>query len=217
MLFDRKYKTPINHKKVRRIKRDLSLFTTIRRKSKFRAIYTKGQEHCAVPNLVGRKFSNPNLILVDITEMRIANGQKSFVFAMKNALTREIVGLEVSSRPTMELARKPVERFLKANRGEFLFHSDQGTHFTVQSFRSLLKNHGVRQSMSRKGNCHDNAPIESFFGHLKDEIDYRHCQNVKELEKTLRKYVDYYNLQRPQWDLDRKTPAEARVALGLVY
>ena len=67
--------------------------------------------------------------------------------------------------------------------------------------------------MSRKGNCLDNSPIESFFGHLKDEVDYKNCKNVREVRLKIKKYVDYYNNQRPQWGLKKKTPTEARVKL----
>lgn len=217
MLFERKYKRAINHKKVRRIKRDLKLETLIRRKSKFRAVFASGEEHTVAPNLVQRKFLDPQLVLVDLTEMRIKSGQKSYVFAMKNALTREIVGLDVACKPTVELVTNTVKAFLDHASDSYTLHSDQGAHFTCTEYRKLLKDSMIVQSMSRKANCLDNAPIESFFGHLKDEIDYKQCESVGELRRLLKAYVNYYNNERPQWDLKRKTPAEARVDLGLVY
>lgn len=217
MLFERKFKKKINLKKIRRIKKDFNLVTRIRRRNKFRMINVEGQEHMVVQNLVKRNFINPNLILVDITEMKIMGGQKSYVFAMKNALTREIVGLEVSSRPSVALVTETVRNFLAGSRNRYIFHSDQGVHFTCGDYRKLLQKADAIQSMSRKGNCLDNAPIESFFGHMKDEIDYKRCRNVNELKRKLKRYVEYYNYDRPQWSLERKTPAEARVELGLVY
>lgn len=217
MLFERKFKKRINLKKVRRIKRDFNLVTGVRRKSKFRMVNVEGQEHKAVLNLVNRNFEDPNLILVDITEMRIMGGQKSYVFAMKNALTREIVGHGVSATPNVAMVTETVETFLKAATARYMIHSDQGVHFTCGDYRNLLKKSGVVQSMSRKGNCLDNAPIESFFGHMKDEVDFKRCRDVDELRRKLKSYVEYYNYERPQWSLERKTPAEARVELGLVY
>ncbi len=217
MLFERKFGRPINHKKVRRIKRDHNLLTRIRRKSKFRAIQAKGQEHAVAPNLVQRKFLDPQLVLVDLTEMRIRGGQKSYVFAMKNALTREIVGLDVAANPSVALVTKTVRSFLEGATNSYILHSDQGTHFTSGEYRKVLQDLKMTQSMSRRGNCLDNAPIESFFGHLKDEIEYKECRSIEELRRLLKDYMNYYNYERPQWDLERKTPAEARVELGLVY
>ncbi len=217
MLFERKFKRRINVKKVRRIKRDFKLVTRIRRKSKFRMINIEGQEHKAVPNLVNRNFEDSNLILVDITEMKIMGGQKSYIFAMKNALTREIVGHAVSANPSVKLVTETVETFLKAATTRYVIHSDQGVHFTCGDYRNLIRKADAIQSMSRKGNCLDNAPIESFFGHMKDEVDYKSCRSVNELRRKLNSYVEYYNYERPQWGLERKTPAEARVQLSLVY
>ena len=71
--------------------------------------------------------------------------------------------------------------------------------------------------MSRKGNCLDNSPIESFFGHLKDEVGFGSCKTFAEVKKKIEKYMDYYNNERPQWGMERKTPAEAGVALSLVF
>jgi transposase InsO family protein len=217
MLFERKFKKRINLKKVRRIKRDFSLITRVRRKNKFRMALIEGQEHKSVQNLVKRNFENPNLLLIDITEMRIMGGQKSYVVAMKNALTREIVGHGVSAKPSVALVTGTVDNFLKRATNSYMIHSDQGVHFTCGDYRNLLREADVIQSMSRKGNCLDNAPIESFFGHMKDEVDYKSCRNVNELRRKLKSYIQYYNYERPQWSLERKTPAEARVQLGLVY
>jgi len=217
MAFERRFKRAINHKKVLRIKRDFNLLTLIRRRNKYRAVFVKGQEHIVAPNLVQRNFMDPNLVLVDLTEMRLKGGQKSYVFAMKNALTREIVGLEVAANPSVSLVTKTVRTFLSNASFGYTLHSDQGTHFTSGEYRKTLRELNSIQSMSRKGNCLDNAPIESFFGHMKDEVDYKNCRSVEELRSVLKVYVEYYNKERPQWDLERKTPAEARVDLGLVY
>jgi len=91
-----------------------------------------------------------------------------------------------------------------------LIHSDQGFHYTSPEYIAKIKRLNMVQSMSRKGNCIDNAPVESFFGHFKDEVDYKNCQTYEELEALTRNYMDYYNNGRRQWDLKKMTPVEYR-------
>lgn len=87
-------------------------------------------------------------------------------------------------------------------------HSDQGIHYTSIDFQKLLKDKGLRQSMSRRGNCWDNAPQESFFGHMKDEIDISRCNTFNDLKAVIDDYIDYYNNERYQWDLAKLSPSE---------
>lgn len=87
-----------------------------------------------------------------------------------------------------------------------ILHSDQGCHYTSISLRQLLKDKELRQSMSRRGNCWDNAPQESFFGHMKDEIHLNNCQSFEELLQEVDNYMDYYNNDRYQWNLSRLSP-----------
>ena len=89
-------------------------------------------------------------------------------------------------------------------------HSDQGSHYTSPSFQSLLKELKLDQSMSRKGNCWDNAPQESFFGHMKDEVDFKTCSTFEELQIEIDKYIEYYNNYRYQWNLKKMSPAQYR-------
>ncbi len=89
-------------------------------------------------------------------------------------------------------------------------HSDQGSHYTSPKFQKLLKYYKLGQSISRRGNCWDNAPQESFFGHMKDEIDYKNCMTLSDLEKVINKYMKYYNNHRYQWNLKKLTPVEYR-------
>ena len=91
-----------------------------------------------------------------------------------------------------------------------LIHSDQGSHYTSPKFQKLLKHYNLGQSMSRRGNCWDNAPQESFFGHMKDEIDYKSCTTLSQLEKVIDKYMKYYNNHRYHWNLKKLTPVEYR-------
>jgi transposase InsO family protein len=91
-----------------------------------------------------------------------------------------------------------------------LFHSDQGFHYTHPYFQSQLRKLGCIQSMSRKWNCIDNAPTESFFGHMKDELDLSLCGSLQDVEKTIENYIFYYNHWRPQWSRKKMTPVQYR-------
>ena len=91
---------------------------------------------------------------------------------------------------------------------ETLIHSDQGCHYTSKKFRQIVKDAELRQSMSRRGNCWDNAPQESFFGHMKDEIDLSGCTAFEQVRAILDDWIDYYNNDRYQWQLAKLSPNE---------
>lgn len=93
---------------------------------------------------------------------------------------------------------------------EALFHSDQGMHYTHPNIRLLVREAGFQQSMSRKGNCWDNASMETFFSHMKDELDYKSCASLDELRARVDEYMEYYNSGRYQWTLKNMTPDEFR-------
>ncbi len=219
MDLERKHGLVVNTKKIRRVKRDYGLVTKRRSPKKFRAIFLSGDESRVAPNAVKRDFDSSDNIFVDITELRMRGGQKAYLYAAKRGGTREIVAFEVSTSPSIEMVVAATEKFLDKLLwpNKITLHSDQGVHFTCGRFRNLLARYGVRQSMSRKGNCLDNAFIESFFGHLKDELRHRDCRDIQELRSRLKTYIEYYNTRRPQWSLKRKTPAEAGVQISLVY
>lgn len=224
MAFERKYKKPINHKKIRRIKRKFNLIAKVRRRSKFRAVFKTGEESKVALNFVQRNFSPPKneiILSTDITELRYANGQKAYLSAVKDLRTKEIVTHSISAHPSIELAvgKLPyvLNKLSMRLRRKIIIHSDQGGQYTSPNYLKQIESLGATVSMSRKGNCLDNAPIESFFGHLKDEADYKTCKNLKELQHCIRTYIKYYNFERPQWGLERKTPAEAGVNISLVF
>ena len=93
---------------------------------------------------------------------------------------------------------------------EVLIHSDQGCHYTSVRFRELINSYQLRQSMSRRGNCWDNAPQESFFGHMKDELADRieNWQNIDDIRADIDDWIDYYNNDRGQWNLGKLSPNE---------
>ena len=108
----------------------------------------------------------------------------------------------------LETVNQMVEKHKVSLTTETLIHSDQGCHYTSCSFIQLVKDKGLRQSMSRKGNCWDNAPQESFFGHMKEEIDLRDCEKYSEVKRIIDDWMDYYNNERYQWQLAKLAPNE---------
>nr|WP_053075112.1 IS3 family transposase [Ornithinibacillus californiensis] len=91
-----------------------------------------------------------------------------------------------------------------------ILYSDQGVHYTNPEFQKKAKELKLTQSMCRKVNCWDNAPMESLFGHFIDEVEYKHCRNFKELQQVVDSYIDVYNNRRYQWGLEKMTPVQYR-------
>ena len=114
----------------------------------------------------------------------------------------------------MDIVYKTVEKLKEATSNQFhpeaILHSDQGFHYTHSLFQEKIKKLGIIQSMSRKGNCWDNAPIESFFGHFKDEVEYKECENLCELKELVDSSIEEYNHHRYQWGLKKMTPSQYR-------
>ena len=128
--------------------------------------------------------------------------------------TNEILAYNLSNSLAIELVTETVDKLVstesfKLHKDAFI-HSDQGVHYTSPRFQNLLKQNNLGQSMSRKGNCWDNAPQESFFGHMKDEIDYKSCNEFEELQIMVDDYMDYYNNFRCQWNLKKLNPVQFR-------
>lgn len=110
----------------------------------------------------------------------------------------------------LPLVLKTLEKLNKKDFNGALLHSDQGWHYTHPTYIKQLLDLTITQSMSRKGNCIDNAPMESFFGHMKDEIEYADCESLDDLRKRIDEYMYYYNHKRPQWNKNKMTPIQYR-------
>ena len=173
MIIERKEGLIFNKKKIARIKKKYKLETVIRRKNVFRKFAKKQQEHEVCANLLDRNFTQEKcdqVYSIDITQVKY-NQKKAYIAAVKDLYTKEIVSKTVSHRIDINLTNKAIDGAIKKlsdkQKENLLIHSDQGFHFTHFSYRKKLEENGITQSMSRKGNCLDNAPIESFFGILK--------------------------------------------------
>lgn len=206
---------PMNLKKVRRLMKKYGLFCPIRKPNPYKKMMKALEQSTIAPNLLERRFREfgPRVVLLtDITYLFYANHQKCYLSSIKDAYTKEILAWVLSISMEEDFVLETVNMLLTNHKKELnteaLVHSDQGIHYKVVLFKDLLKDNSLRQSMSRKANCWDNAPQESFHGHLKDEIDLNKCQTFEEVKNMIENYIDYYNNERPQWGLAKLTPSE---------
>lgn len=202
----------INHKKIARIKSEYGLITMIRRRNPYKNLPTS--ENTSVQNLLKRNFITPlpdNVYSTDMTYLFYGGGQKAYLSATKDLATNEIISYRLMRTPSIacftEEFKELLERLPISSRKSLIVHSDQGFQYTHPNFRFLLKELGVTQSMSRRGNCYDNAPIESFFGHLKDFLNLKSCKTFDEVSSEVNEAMKFYNYERPQLALNKKPPA----------
>jgi putative transposase len=211
------FNTNYNLKRIGRIMRKYNIVCPIRRANPYRKIMKATQEHTIVPNLLNRQFKQgaPGKVLVtDITYLYYSKGQKAYLSTILDGSTSEVLAYYVSTNLKIDIVTETLN-LLKKNRKVrldkgALIHSDQGVHYTSPIYQMKVKELGLLQSMSRRGNCWDNALQESFFGHFKDEANIKHCSNLTELKKEIRSYMTHYNHTRYQWNLKKMTPVEYR-------
>jgi transposase InsO family protein len=215
MILKRKYGIVINRKKIARIKKEYGLITKIRKKNPYNIAFKKDLEHRTANNLLAQNFrvDVPDRVYsTDISYLPYKNSKRAYLSALKDLASKEIVAFKVVRSLEFDKVFDGFEEVLKG-KDNLIIHSDQGLHYTHPFYVNMLADNGVTQSMSRKGNCLDNAPIESFFGHMKDEIELKTCQTFEELKEMVENYVYYYNNERYQWGLKQMTPAEYRCHL----
>lgn len=216
MRLKRDYNINFNLKKIKRIMRKYKIICPHRKVNPYKKIARATKEHSTVPNTLNRNFKQDiagKVLLTDITYLYYGGGRKSYLSVIKDSSTNEILSYHISNSLSLEIATKTINKLCrkknKLSKDAFI-HSDQGFHYTSPKFQKLLVKNGLGQSMSRRGNCWDNAPIESFFGHMKDEVNIKGCKSFKALKKEVAKYIKYYNNARPQWNLKKLTPVEYR-------
>lgn len=208
-------KKSINHKKIERIMREYGLIAKIRSKNPYKNLPTS--ESCFVPNLLKRDFIVPfpdQVYSTDMTYLFYGSGEKAYLSATKDLATNEIVSYKLMRTPTISSFtnefRELIDRIPVSARKSLTIHSDQGFQYTHPGFRNLLQEYGVTQSMSRRANCYDNAPIECFFGHFKDLLNLKGCKTYEDLVQEVDETMRYYNTERPQGVLNKKPPAVYR-------
>jgi putative transposase len=202
----------INHKTVQRLMQTLGLKSLIRR-PKYRSY--RGPGHVSIANLLQRQFDadRPNEKWVtDVTEFNV-RGEKLYLSPVMDLYNGEIVAYEMAGTPQFKLVDTMLRKALKKLSGQHrpLLHSDQGWQYQMSAYRRTLAEHGLVQSMSRRGNCLDNAAMESFFGTLKSECFYlNNFTSIDQLRQKLRQYIHYYNHHRIKTKLKGLSPVQYR-------
>ncbi|AUR51429.1 IS3 family transposase [Aquella oligotrophica] len=199
----------ISYKKVLRLMRKLGLKSRIRKKRNF-----FGNENLLAANILNRKFQSnlPNRKLVtDITYLKV-RGVNYYLSVIYDLFNNEVKSYELSKYNDNPLVIETIKRaFPSMSNDQLILHSDQGSQYTSIAYTSLLKSLGITKSMSRRGNCLDNACIESFFGHLKSESIYlEQISTYEELKLLIDEYIYFYNNDRIQRKLRKMAPIEYR-------
>ncbi|MBB1585142.1 IS3 family transposase [Serratia sp. OS31] len=208
----RKQGVLVNHKTVQRLMAELSLRSLIRVK-KYRA--WKGEVDKAAPNILSRNFSASKANekwVTDVTEFSV-QGKKLYLSPVLDLFNREIISYSLSERPVMEMVNTMLHDAFSVLGPEdaLLLHTDQGWQYRMAGDQAKLKAQGITQSMSRKGNCLDNAVMENFFGTLKSECFYlNRFSALNELRKAIEDYIHYYNNERISLKLKGLSPVEYR-------
>lgn len=210
--------TPINHKRVVRVMREYGLLSKRRTVNPYKHIPKEGDKTEIAENVLSRKYAFNTLwplrvFGTDITFIRITD-RWTYLSAVKDFCTGEIVAYEVSRNPNSELVRATLKKFemqvpLDARLGGII-HSDRGSTYKSGAYCDDTRKLGLNASMSRKGNCIDNAPMESFFGHMKDEIPDTRNMTYEELCKAIDEYMMDYNTVRKQWHREKMSPVAYR-------
>ena len=206
----------MNIKKIRRLMNKYELFCPIRKANPYRRMAKAMRTNIVSDNLVNREFKQKyprRVLLTDITYLFYAGGV-CYLSPIMDVCTHQALSYKVSDNLRVDFVIEMVDSMCERYGAELddntIIHSDQGCHYTSYAFIQKLRENDFVQSMSRKGNCWDNAPQESFFGHMKDEISeiISHCKSFDEVVRVVDDWFDYYNNDRYQWDLEMLSPNE---------
>ena len=207
---------PMNPKKIRRLMRKYGLKCPIRRANPYRRMAKAMKTSNYAANVLDRNFTGlgpRKALLTDITYIPF-KGQFIYVSPVIDACTKEVLAHRASTSLAMEFVKGMLDDLRRDHgselSGETLIHSDQGCHYTSNLFIETVESMDLIRSMSRRGNCWDNSPQESFFGHMKDEIGAKiaACETDEEAFKVIDEWFGYYNDDRPIWGLGKRTPKE---------
>lgn len=208
----------INHKTVQRLMKQAGLICLVRIK-KYRSY--KGETGKIAPNLLNREFhaDKPNEKWVtDVTEFSLF-GKKLYLSTILDLYNGEIISYSFAHHPHFSLITDMLKNAFEqiADNTKLILHSDQGWQYQMKPYQRMLSDKGIRQSMSRKGNCLDNAVMENFFGHLKSELLY--LQTFRSMEHFIDEmieYIDYYNNRRIKVKLKGLSPVNYRIQSSLI-
>lgn len=217
MTLENQFGINYNLKRIRRIMKKYNIICPHRKANPYRRMMKATKEHTVLPNLLNRDFKQNipgKVLLTDISYLFFKNGQKAYLSTILDASTNEVLSYNISKSLKIDIVTTTIDKLIKNNkeilREDSFIHSDQGAHYTSPIFQKIVKKNGLGQSMSRRGNCWDNAPQESFFGHLKDEVNIKSCETFDELALEIDNYIEYYNNFRYQWNLKKMTPVQYR-------
>lgn len=216
----------INRKKVHRITKKLGIqVTSFTRKSRKYSTY-KGKVGIVAPNRIHRRFNTcipHQKITTDTSEFKYYETddkgrtviKKLYLDPFMDMYNLEIISYRISKQPNGEVIMSGLKEAIDKTsdcRYRRTFHSDQGWAYQMKAYSKTLKDNRIFQSMSRKGNCFDNSPMENFFGILKQEMYYgeMYC-SYEELETAIEKYIKYYNEKRIKAKLGWHSPVEYRL------
>lgn len=206
----------MNVKKIRRLMKKYGLVCEIRKANPYRRMAKAIKTNTVADNLVKRQFESygpRKVLLTDITYIPY-RGIFCYLSTIMDAYTKQILSYVLSESLEVDFVLETVNQLIEKHgislTTKTIIHSDQGCHYTSCSFIQLVKDKGLRQSMSRRGNCWDNAPQESFFGRMKDHIKLKlkECESFEEVKKVIDDWMDYYNNDRYQWKLAKLSPNE---------
>jgi putative transposase len=202
----------INHKKVARLMKECGLKSLVRIR-KYKSY--KGQQGKTRRNLLRRNFKARKPYqkwVTDVTEFTVG-GKKLYFSPIMDLYNGEIVSYNISQRPNFNQIRDMLQKalFTLPSQARPLLHSDQGWQYQMKEYQDMLRTRKIRQSMSRKGNCLDNAAMESFFSILKSEMFYiKKFKSISSLQKNIVNYIDYYNNDRIKQKLNGLSPVQYR-------
>lgn len=210
----------LNHKTVLKLMNQMGIHGKVKRK-RYRSY--KGDVGRTAPNFLNRDFLSTEplkKLTTDVTEFSIASG-KVYLSPIQDLFNGEIISYSVSQRPVYTQINEMLSKAFKKipDKSGALLHSDQGWQYQMKHYQKALKDKGLIQSMSRKGNCLDNSPMESFFGTLKNEMFYGNEKEFKSfnlLKKAIDKYIDYYNNERIKVKLKGLSPVQYRIQSLLI-
>jgi len=215
MRLKRDYGIVMNLKKIRRLMNKYGLICPIRKANPIKKILKAQQSNKTYSNVLSRNFSQgkaKKTLLTDITYITYGKYKRAYLSVIKDSSTKKILAWQLSLTLQLDFVIETVNLLLENYKGELdmdvMIHSDQGCHYTSIPYQTLLKENGIIQSMSRRGNCWDNAPQESFFAIMKTEMDLNIYNTCEQLVNGLIDYINYYNYDRPQLGLNELTPQE---------